>query len=130
MKVKAHIIYRVAKALAVAHPDFYPQPDQHILLDRILWARYLSPAAKFRIGREDDWWGGRWMHASTRDRRNEAELKRLWDAGVREYQGRPIKGCRSGPYVQRWEREYVMEMFLDIEALPNLEELLEEKASN
>jgi hypothetical protein len=32
--------------------------------------------------------------------------------------------------VQRWEREYVMEVFLDIEALPNLEELLGEEASS
>src|ERR1700747_2539056 len=45
MRVKAHLIHRVAKALAVAYPDLYPQADEHILLDRILWARYLSPAA-------------------------------------------------------------------------------------
>jgi hypothetical protein len=31
--------------------------------------------------------------------------------------------------VQRWEREYVMEVFLDIEALPNLEQLLERTSS-
>ena len=69
MKVKAHIIDRVANALAVAYPDLYPADDLTILLGRILWARYLSPAAKFRMGREDDWWGGRWIHACTRDRR-------------------------------------------------------------
>ena len=130
MKVKAHIIDRVANALAVAHPDLYPADGLNILLDRVLWARYLSPAAKFRIGREDDWWGGRWIHACTRDRRNEAELARLWDSGIKEYDGKPIKGSRTGPYVQRWEREYVMEVFLDIEALPNLEQLLGEQASN
>lgn len=52
---------------------------------------------------------------------------RLLDAGVREYRGLSIKGSRSGPYVQRWDRAYVLEVFQDIEALPNLEELLGEE---
>jgi hypothetical protein len=91
------IVDKVAAALATAHPDLYPQPDQHILLDRILWARWLSPAAKFRVGREDDWWGGRWIHACTRDRRNVSELKRLWQQGIREYEGKRIMGTADEP---------------------------------
>jgi hypothetical protein len=124
MRVPRDIVNKVAAALATAHPDLYPQPDQHILLDRILWARWLSPAAKFRIGREDDWWGGRWLHSCTRDRRNVGELKRLWQQGIREYEGKRIMGTADEPYTQRWERQHVEEVFLDIESLPNLEELL------
>ena len=124
MKTPKETVKKVADALLLAHPDLYPQPDWLILLDRILWARYLSPVAKFRVGREDDWFAGRWIHACTRDRRNVNELKRLWALGMREHEGKRIMGTASEPYTQRFDRQFVEEVFLDIESLPNLESLL------
>ena len=45
------------------------------------------------------------------------EMKRLYDAGEREYQGHRIYGGRSEPYIERWSRREVYEIFQDIEEL-------------
>ena len=122
MKTPIAMIERLEAALAADHPD---RPYHPVLLGRILWARYLSPQAKFRVGKEWDWNFG-WMHMVGRDRHNGKELKRLYDAGVREYQGCKIYDGNGEPYIERWTKDDVWEVFQDIEALPNLKEILEE----
>jgi hypothetical protein len=89
-KVPKEAIDKLSAALAAAYPDRYPFPDQHILLSRILWARYLSPQARFRAGREDQWFAGGWTHSVGRDRRNQKELMRLVAMGLHQYQGKCI----------------------------------------
>jgi hypothetical protein len=64
------------------------------------------------------------MHLVGRDRHNRKELKRLYDAGVREYQRCKIYDGNGEPYIERWTKDEVWEVFQDIEALPNLKEIL------
>lgn len=118
MRVKQKYIDILGQALWDAYPkDYPPDPNRDILLGRILWARYLSPQAKFRAGKEWNWHFG-WLHLVGRDRRNQKELKRLYDAGVREYQGYKIYGGNSEPYLERWTKECVNDVWQHIDSLP------------
>jgi hypothetical protein len=44
--------------------------------------------------------------------------------GIHEYEGKPIYAKKSEPYIQRWNRTYVYEDWMDIDALPSLEEVI------
>ena len=123
-KVPQEAIDKLGAALVAAYPDRYPMPEQHILLRRILWARYFGPQARFRAGREDQWFAGEWTHSIGRDRRGQKEMMRLVAAGIHEYQGKRIYAKTSEPYIERWSRMEVYEVWLDIDLLPNLEEVI------
>jgi hypothetical protein len=115
-KVDPKTVQRLGEMLQAAHPERYPMKDQDVLLDRILWARYLGPQAKFRIGKEWNWHGG-WMHMVGRDRRGAKKMKRLYDAGERYYNGFKIYGGKSEPYIERWNKKIVWGVWQDIEEL-------------
>jgi hypothetical protein len=42
---------------------------------------------------------------------------------------KPIYAKTSEPYIERWNRTYVYEVWLDIDALPNIEEVIDVKVN-
>lgn len=112
--VKKEWVQRLGDALKAKFPADYPFQDQDILLGRILWARYLAPVAKHRTV-VDSFTVGEWIHCIGRDRRNQRELKRLWESGETHFQGHRIFGGNSEPYLERWGRSFVMQTLIDIE---------------
>lgn len=124
-KINQQIVRTVEAALAAAHPDRYPFEDQDILIARIIWTRYLCPTAWTQINREWNWTGG-WLHHVGRDRRNQKELKRLYDSGVRTVDGYTIYGGKSEPYLERWDKDFVFEVWQDMKSIPALGGILVE----
>lgn len=113
LKVKKEWIDRLSAALQAKFPDQYPFPEQELLLGRIIYSYYFC---WHRYGHRIDGWGlGEWVHQIGRDRRNQKEMLRLYNAGIREYNGHPIYGGKCGePYIKRFDTEFVMEVIQDI----------------
>ncbi|MGC2528232.1 MAG: hypothetical protein WA639_10825 [Candidatus Acidiferrum sp.] len=132
------LIIEIKIALCSTYPERYgvgEPEDFDLLLERMLWAAFLSPQAWARVGKEYDWNSG-WIHAVGRDRRNTKAIKAAVAAGETHFQGKRIFNRNSAlhdsgePYVMRWTDEEVTEVWLDIQGLANLESIVRIEAAN
>jgi hypothetical protein len=132
------LIIEIKIALCLTYPEHYgvrEPEDFDLLLEKILWAAYLTPIAWSRVGKADDWNSG-WIHMIARDRRNTKALKEAVARGETHYNGKRIFNRNSAlrddgePYVMRWEEEEVTEVWTDIENLPNRDSLVRVNAAN